>query len=351
MTAEIAILNKHAVALAADSAVTIGAENKIYNSANKLFQLSKFHPVGIMIFGNAEFMGVPWETIIKQYRRNLSSKSFDTLVNYSADFFKYLPASKMFSSDYEEDYASNLMAAYFTYVRDNIIQAVNTHIETHGLITDADTQNIANKIIQEEYDEWQEIKLLPHVPTKFQTNFLRKHSSLIKRLVDEIFQKIPLTKSSEKYLLNIPPWIFSRNLFQNNISGLVFAGFGDKDIFPEVLCFNVESKIDNFIKYARNESKSEKITETNTASVIPFAQSEMVATFMEGIDPKLGSLSSNYLTSLFDQYPSSIVDALNIKNKNDRDNILKICKERVKGCLVNILKPYHFTNGESTLLL
>jgi hypothetical protein len=64
MTAEIGIMNRVAVALAADSAatITIGNITKILNSANKLFSLSKFHPVGIMVYGNAElwaFLGKP----------------------------------------------------------------------------------------------------------------------------------------------------------------------------------------------------------------------------------------------------------------------------------------------------
>jgi hypothetical protein len=48
MTAEIAIMNKTAVALAADSAVTIEQDKgqKIFNTVNKLFTLSKYHPVG-----------------------------------------------------------------------------------------------------------------------------------------------------------------------------------------------------------------------------------------------------------------------------------------------------------------
>jgi hypothetical protein len=67
MTAEIAILNKSAVALAADSKVTIGTGGgrKTFDTVNKLFTLSKVHPVGIMVFGNAEFMQFPWETIVK----------------------------------------------------------------------------------------------------------------------------------------------------------------------------------------------------------------------------------------------------------------------------------------------
>jgi hypothetical protein len=70
MTAEVALLNKNAVALAADSKVSVGAGSpeKTYDTVNKIFTLSKVHPVGIMIYGNAEFMGFPWETIVKQYR-------------------------------------------------------------------------------------------------------------------------------------------------------------------------------------------------------------------------------------------------------------------------------------------
>ena len=56
MTAEIVIMNRSAVALAADSAVTVRSEDsrgKVFNTANKVFSLSKYAPVGIMISGSA----------------------------------------------------------------------------------------------------------------------------------------------------------------------------------------------------------------------------------------------------------------------------------------------------------
>lgn len=40
MTAQVAVLNTIGVALAADSAVTLGAASKVYTSADKLFQLT-----------------------------------------------------------------------------------------------------------------------------------------------------------------------------------------------------------------------------------------------------------------------------------------------------------------------
>lgn len=90
MTAEIAILNSKAVALAADSAVTINYGEKVYHSVDKLFELSHHHPVAIMFYGRDNFLGIPWETIIKIYRNQLQKKSFDTVKQYAENFFQFL---------------------------------------------------------------------------------------------------------------------------------------------------------------------------------------------------------------------------------------------------------------------
>lgn len=95
MTAEIAIMNQEAVALAADSAVTLtdseyGEVAKIFTSANKLFALSQFHPVGIMIYGNARLGEVPWETVIKLYRDHLKEEELGSIEDYTLDFIRFI---------------------------------------------------------------------------------------------------------------------------------------------------------------------------------------------------------------------------------------------------------------------
>lgn len=67
MTAEIAILNKLGVALAADSIVTITSNRgeKTYNTSSKLFTLSKFHPVGVLTYGSVEVDTLPFEMVVK----------------------------------------------------------------------------------------------------------------------------------------------------------------------------------------------------------------------------------------------------------------------------------------------
>jgi hypothetical protein len=97
VTAEVAILNKSAVALAADSAVTAEIDSaegehkeKIYNTVNKLFALCRRRPVGIMVYGSSDFMGVPWESIIKIYRDKYPTLSKPRLRDYANHFIRFL---------------------------------------------------------------------------------------------------------------------------------------------------------------------------------------------------------------------------------------------------------------------
>jgi hypothetical protein len=123
MTAEIAILNKEAIALAADSAVTstIADGQKIFTSADKIYALSDHHPVGIMFFNNASFMGVPWDTIVKIFRLSLPKEGFDTLKEYMHYFISFCENNKMLFDDVKQrDFVAEFMMGFFFYMRNQI---------------------------------------------------------------------------------------------------------------------------------------------------------------------------------------------------------------------------------------
>ncbi len=77
MTAIVGTINRRGVAFAADSAAThiISSKHKITNHANKIYELSKYHPIGIALCGNLDFLGLPWEEIFKLYRKYITSVS------------------------------------------------------------------------------------------------------------------------------------------------------------------------------------------------------------------------------------------------------------------------------------
>ncbi|RAY80248.1 hypothetical protein DP190_19780, partial [Enterobacter cloacae] len=111
MTAEIAVFNRSGVALAADSAVTTtnGFSEKIYNNADKLFELSKDHPVAVMIYNNAVLCHAPWEVLIKAYRKTLTSTPLKTIKEYSDSFFSFIEnCNNIITSEMQSEYFKQL---------------------------------------------------------------------------------------------------------------------------------------------------------------------------------------------------------------------------------------------------
>jgi hypothetical protein len=124
MTAEIAILNKSAVALAADSAVTIAAgskEEKIFDTADKLFELSDRDPIGIMIYNVTSFVEVPLQILVKKFRRECPSCL--NVSECATCFLRYLDEFGKNSSDTVKDYAIRAMASPVVWQINNAFQS------------------------------------------------------------------------------------------------------------------------------------------------------------------------------------------------------------------------------------
>src|SRR5215475_13561043 len=120
MTSEIAVMNQRAVALAADSAVTLidGGTVVVRNDQRKLYNLLEGRPVGVMFFGVADIMGHPWEHLIEHYQKKVKPKGpFAHLHDYAASFTGMLDhLEEFFPADRQRDDYKRLLASVYRYV-------------------------------------------------------------------------------------------------------------------------------------------------------------------------------------------------------------------------------------------
>src|SRR5690242_4301974 len=119
MTSEIAVMNQRAVALAADSAVTLidGQTVVVRNDQRKLFELVAGRAVGVMFFGVADMMGHPWEHMIEHYQRKVKPKDFAHVREYAQSFIGMLDnLPEFFPRDKQKDEYRRLLASVFRYI-------------------------------------------------------------------------------------------------------------------------------------------------------------------------------------------------------------------------------------------
>lgn len=319
MTAEVAIANATAVALAADSAVTIGGQ-KIYNSALKVFSLSKVAPVGVMIYGNAQLMDVPWEVLIKTFREQLGNKTLPLLSDYAQQFISYVSEhTEFFPPASQSHWMESNTRGYYQLIRDEFLKDIQTRFEeTDGDIPDSVLLAAFVSKVDEHRKTLSDKAFVDGLSKEFESNFRKKHVARLKKIRGEVFEQMPISSSVARKLNDIAVFLHSRKFYSANLSGVVLAGYGENEIYPQVVAYDVEGVVDDTLKYALNESKSGGINGGSDCRIIPFAQDDMVATFMNGMNPEILNFLSSYLTEAFKRLPEIFsVDGMTEKQKSE----------------------------------
>lgn len=190
MTAEVAILNKGAVALAADSAVTISGSGplKIYNSVNKIFELHDESPVGILIYGSMDFMGIHLETIIKQYRRDRSRKtSFAHVKEFSIDFRNYLESEVRYTADHELLNVGEILYAHYSELRERVAIEARQQVRTVGKLGKRDINRIYTECVDKYLAEVEETDKSECFRRVAEKSVFSKYATLHDRVIAESF--------------------------------------------------------------------------------------------------------------------------------------------------------------------
>jgi DNA-directed RNA polymerase subunit F len=328
VTAEIAVMNRHGVALAADSAATVGGDEigrKAWQSANKIFGMSHRHPVGIMVYGGADLMGVPWEVVIKLYRDRLGSRSFPSLSDYTDDFLVFLQTARLlFPSDLQESWFQAVVTGTFEAIKEMIEEVVRTRYGEQEVGLE-NVRDIVGEVIDERLESLEQAPTLEHVTDEDVADLARRYAESIRAARSEVFQDLPLTRKSQTTLRRIATLLFARQAFSELSSGIVIAGYGDQEHFPRFDHLIIESIVNDKVNYHR--SRQAVITMKNGAHVQAFAQSEMVMAFMEGVNADYERVVEELINEVTREYPNILVDNIPRMSKKRRDDLKAILAE------------------------
>jgi hypothetical protein len=286
MTSEIALLNKSAVALAADSAVTVTyfergeRKTRFFKGTNKIFNLSGAHPVGLMTYAAANLQGVPWEILAKAYRSHIGGKAHDHLAAYALDFFEYIAntthifpqnlqerqfiyetdrsaARILFPIIHDNDYRSETDQAKRYDIMQRFIVTRRTAVNSGGFIEGAAQTDVDGAVT----------KFVPDVQKMLEADdFYKRH--------------VPPSAMTDLAALAIEG-VFKGEFSGLEASGLVFAGYGDNDYFPRLHSYRLRGLVLGKLFYTRE--REIVIDQENQSDFVPFAQSEMIDTFIWGI--------------------------------------------------------------------
>jgi hypothetical protein len=281
---------------------------KIYNTANKLFTLSKYHPVGIMVYGPADLMGIPWETAIKMFREELHTTNFNRLIDFAERFVNFLANNRLlFPAALQETDFAGMCRWVLSQVRQKVDSQVRLDIETNGNIDDEGVGRVIAEVVDAELATWNGYRRLECFQQGFEANLLARYDKTLDHLFQEVFVDLPIGRVREK-LLQICGLRTTKEWWSQRSGGVVVAGFGKNDVFPVVQSYTVEAVVHDHLRYDRNAGLSNDMNETHAAMILPFAQAEIVYRFIRGIDPEYKQEFTSFLRNLLTvEFPERLV--------------------------------------------
>jgi hypothetical protein len=320
MTAIVAVLNRHAVAIAADSAVTMGNTHKVVNSANKIFTLSKYNPVAVMTYNNAAFMGTPWDIIIKEYRKQLRDKSFPTLEKYLEDFIQFLHNRSFFCDGKTQKYFMISLLGFFLEIcRNNVARSKNIEPE-----------NVREEMLEEELRTCLISNRSAKLCIEFKSYTYKKfkkyaYNDIEKYARDHKISNVELLCESFYYYIaaEFPKAIYT---------GLVFVGYGESEIYPSVIPIIITMGIDNRLEYYIDERKVSCISKNGlNAAIVPFAQIDVTQTIVRGINPSFQDIIYDVIDKSIKSYSNVITYILdsNTSTANVSEAVKRLDKDAI----------------------
>lgn len=330
MTSEVLIMTPSAVAMAADSVVTVNG-NKTYEGVNKLFMLSNNPPMGIMTYNNANFLTFPMETIIKDFRDKISDKKFDTIYDFKKEFNDYLNG------------VCNGKDAVTSY---SIVDKFNSFIKQ----LNQDLDEIPNfiKHISEEtinIDNEKYEKLL-FDNEEFKRIYDSKIQDVIRNIkCDEDIDLVVLFKR-----------LFIKRFVLDGFTGIVIAGFNRENLFPSYVHFKI-IVLDDF-KFIFDDCEKDCVGGETAVILKPFAQINAITNFLNGIDVSTNYLIASYFKKVIDDYSNNIEELIKANRKiNGKDEqvvlsdleSLKQNNERIVSDFVGFIDTLKDKNSEPIL--
>lgn len=288
MTSEIAVMNQRAVALAADSAVTLvdGTTVVVRNDQRKLFELAAGRAIGVMFFGVADMMGHPWDHLIEHYQKKVKPADFGHTRDYAHSFIGMLDnLPEFFPRDKQKEEYRRLLASVYRYVF-HLAQYLRE--TSTGELAQASDARVLEEAIARVWHDYQFREDgsprgdLSCFPKGFAATIGRDFAGIANEIIAYGFGSFGVNQQAMARLKDISVFAVVKDLFLEDVTGLVFAGYGKEERYPVVVTCFLSALIGGIVK--RTEASVDAIDTEVRSKIRVFADSEVTNAFIRGID-------------------------------------------------------------------
>jgi hypothetical protein len=281
------IMNRQAVVLAADSAVTYGGGQSpvVTLEAEKILELSD--TIAVMVYSRGDVLGRSWSQIAHAFRKEVPKQDYSSVSECAEAFFAFLDNNrKLFPESEEMEEFEDLMRAALLTVL-NHARAMRSYPGA-SLDSDEAAFNAALDVYLDHLraDDYGNKRDRLEIFSDFEpSDFYARYGSLIDALINEALGPFAMEDRLRSKIFDFAYMIATQPAFLEPYAGLVFAGFGNDDLFPVYSHYYGSILVNGVMKRAHDETTMVGVDDGPNAYLRTFAQAEMTHAFLRGIHP------------------------------------------------------------------
>ena len=285
MTSQIVLGNGHGIAVASDSAMTMGGR-RTYDTSEKIYPLPLPHAVAVLHAGNVVFHRMPYSTIISSWIQSIGDHQLRNLPDYVESFRKFLVDEINGWCDLEQQKSDFIGNMHYEFKRIWNLMFVG------GAVV---SPSEALKIWQSEVKNVSAMDSYTHSRASVQEKFNQIWSKQtdgsdgVNERVEYWFDDVPRTTEIDE-LIEQYVWKSIANhypLSDEYSALLTFVGFGTKSMIPALQRLEMHGALDDTIVWDQDDMRYATKHPNGFLLIDVIGQQRAISTFLRGYDPEL----------------------------------------------------------------
>jgi hypothetical protein len=212
-------MNGFGVAIASDSAVTMGDRSRTYDTADKIVGLPAPHRIAVLHSGYVEIGNVPYSVLLAEWSRQLPDKPLRTAEAYQRHFIDWLGNNPDWFGE--------------AFQRDLVYEILWERAERIGSVV-KESSEIEDFSLEELLGRWiKEVEALPRqngITSSSAKKLLKNFDEMVTYIID---QNIPAEVLNDETRPRIAEY-FAEFLACDYVfkASLVFCGYGEREVLP-----------------------------------------------------------------------------------------------------------------------
>jgi len=314
-------MNKLGLAVASDSSVTLsrGEIRRTYASAEKVYSLGPEHRVVVLHSGTVDFLQHPFEVLITEWKRSLS-RPLQKLDDYVDSLLNWISHRQdLFSEELQNKFLRKVAEDYLLGVRNSIISDLNDDEVDANNWNSVEAFRIANETLERDIEWLDSLPDLVGVNSNWADGRYGFYKDIFKEVIDWVFDDVPRNHISDQHYEAICRRLLFKSFADDRNARLVFAGYGEQDIYPVQTAVDLQGAVADRPRYTR---ESVTISPSFECALRTHGQDEAIQTFLRAYDQSFlrvainnlrdysGSMKSEFLSPLIEEDDQTTAQAV-----------------------------------------